>query len=97
MPCYDGGTYESTVSQASYDVVKKRLDLATRLLCNVMTYIEHNVDIKWSTFDPDLKPWWFKHKQEDEKRLRKEASEKLAKKAKLREEIKRMKEELEKL
>lgn len=108
MPCQDGGPCEPTVSQSSYDAIKKRLDLTTRLLCSTLTWIDKTFHI--NIYDSDtthkisedttigeLRSWWDKHKIQDQERLAKEKEKNERFKAKLKAEIKKMQEELKKL
>ena len=107
MPCRDGGPSWEDIKKEAASMekerkqekeYKERLDLVTRLLCGLMTHIEPSYLYKQGDMvSKELRSWWDKHKKQDQERLRREQSEKLAKKAKLREEIKKMQEELKKL
>lgn len=88
--------------------IQRRLDLATRLLCGVLYWMKNvfHIDI----YDSDtthqisddvtieeVRRWWTAHKHQDQIRLRKENAARIAKKGKLREEIKKLQKDLENL
>lgn len=61
MPCFD------TQAAAEKQDIRKRLDLATRLLCEVIRNqgVENPSD--------ELKAWWAQHAAADARRLRRES------------------------
>lgn len=63
MPCYDSfdDDRRETVKE-----MKRRLDLATRLLCEHCKYLEDAHLLQYHS--QELKDWWAKHKTEDVKR-----------------------------
>jgi seryl-tRNA synthetase len=69
MPCRDDWPSDPVVSQRSYDEQKKRLDEVTQLLCFCCGTLHHtNVMSDVAS----LRKWWEKHRQQDERRVRKE-------------------------
>lgn len=71
MPCSDGGPIRS-VSDYEYDQVKKRLDKATRLLCELLTgFYESKEDGEFFDFvnnNNELQKWWKDHQKSDKER-----------------------------
>lgn len=69
MPCYDPR------SDANHRITKQRLDLATRLLCELCTAMERGKHIKfcYEQLHPatELAKWWEKHKKLDAEREKK--------------------------
>ena len=76
MPCsyYLPGEAEAIAAKEAkerLDLLKKELDLATRLLCEVCT--KHPIVVK---SNKEIQQWWKQHKIQDQKRIDNENKEK---------------------
>jgi hypothetical protein len=85
MGCYDSRDATSNMQrQEAAKETKKRLDVATRLLCRTLRMIEDGSDYDWPSgsididLDDETAEWWDEHKELDAERLRIEAKEILA-------------------
>jgi hypothetical protein len=74
MPCYDGNG-PGGVSYYEDPSTRRRLDLATRVACEVLR--NHSAPVIKESFSKEVQDWWAKHQADD---ARREAAEK-AKKA----------------
>ncbi len=82
MPCSDGGwshKEEMESYQKSLNEAKKRLDVATELLCSTMQALEKEDDLVYriEASVPGLQTWWERHQVEDRTRLSLELSTKM--------------------
>lgn len=87
MPCNDGGTMGRWYEEQSliderekHRKTQERLDLATRLLCGLMTKLEASEPQDGFTWEElvseELKSWWVEHRKWDEERIRLEEATK---------------------
>lgn len=77
MPCYDAS--EEDYRRADASEAKARLDLATRVACKALRYLE---GMGASFPDSETARWWMEHKEQDTLRIQREQEERKAKKKK---------------
>ena len=87
MPCYDGRDEEAQA--AENQELKERLDLVTRLLCDLCTSQERgkgHIKYCYEKLHPqgDLFFWWEAHKEADRRRLQREEDEATGRRVKAR-------------
>lgn len=106
MPCNDWPTGPGSypVENPINKEMKKRLDLATKLLCGVMTFLTRRggMEARALISDiyanvPGLDGWWRNHQEEDRKREAHERAMREHKKAEKRQKIKQLQAEIERL
>jgi len=88
MPCRDGGP----PAEELLDLVQVRLNLVTRLLCELLT-----LRPKLANTSPELKSWWKEHQQNDLQRKAQERRALMAKKRARRESISQVKNSISEL
>jgi len=78
MPCRDDGLIEAAAARHAEEQ-KERLDLVTRLLCELCTSLDDVVDrdVRDALVSPELDQWLTRHKAEDAERRRKEEEARL--------------------
>lgn len=77
MPCYSGD--EEDYRRASASEAKAQLDLATRVACKAMRYLE---ELGADFPDSETALWWIEHKEKDNLRLQREREKRKAEKKK---------------
>ncbi len=71
MPCYDGRDKEA--QHAENAELKERLDLATRLLCEVYDHYDTELERDEKYLSDELREWFEAHKKADKARQEREA------------------------
>lgn len=68
MPCYDERNSPSYINEHEIKPLQARNDLLARMLCGLLTKMDHNDRAKYLNQVPGLVAWWVEHQEHDRRR-----------------------------